>query len=534
MPDSRHKVMVIGLDGASFNFIKPFCEKGLMSNLHNFWKQSCSGELISSYPPITPAAWTSFMTGKLPGKHQVLDFEQFSFGDNSLRYNTSIDMRASTLWSILSRAGRKSGVINVPLTYPPEKVNGLLVAGHNVPNPSSQYTYPQTFKDELLKRIPDYLTVFPKRGRIESPSVFDSFISANMRTIDHYLEATKLVNAKLDWDFLMTVFPHTDMGHHVWRYIDPEISGLTPNRTKRIGDIFKKLDEVLGQLFNLAQERGATTIVMSDHGHGTMRGWVRANKLLQKWGYLIMTNPLTWLGKRIHREHQKMWHRNKYARPQRYVDEKLGIDWSKTKAAVCHTAVWGFLYFNVRGRQPSGIIEPGKEYKAHRQDLIERFLAATDPETGEKLFTEVLKPEEVYGVSNAIWDCPDLLLVPQEGMKVNRRTRKNWIVKHLDTQKAYGTHLLKGLWMAGGPEIKSDVQMQANIHDLAPTILTLMGLKVPDDMDGKVMTGIFQREPNIRFSKTGDAGIVQKDEVVYSAEEEKQIAQRLADLGYIE
>ena len=196
--------------------------------------------------------------------------------------------------------------------------------------------------------------------------------------------------------------------------------------------------------------------------------------------------------------------------------------------------MWGLLYINVRDRQPQGIVEPGEEYERFREDLIERFLAVIDPETGKKVFRDVIKPETIYGPSSTPWDCPDLLLVPQEGVAVHKRIRSSWTIKQVNPIRAGGTHLLKGLWMACGGQIKNDVEFEANIHDLAPTVLTLMGLKVPDDMDGKAMTGIFQKEPKIRFSKTECSEKTQRESSTYSPQEEDQITQRLADLGYID
>ena len=525
--------MVLGLDGASFNFIGPFCDLGVMPNLNRFRQRSCYGDLVSAYPPITPAAWVTFMTGKLPGQHQVLDFEQFRFEDNSLRYNTSADIHARTIWRIVSDAGRKVAAINVPMTYPPEEVNGILIAGHNVPNPDSPYTYPEDFKAKLLEQIPDYLQVKPERGNIEEPAIFDSFVTALTKTVDHYYEATRFVDAQIEWDLLMTVFPHTDMGHLVWRYMDPEISQQYPQRRERILNIFSKLDEALGKLFALAEERGAQVVIMSDHGHGRQVGWVRANKLLQKWDYICMTGKIQWFFRRMVREYQKWRYQDKYMRPARLVDEKLGIDWSRSKAAVCHTAMWGFLYLNVRGRQPEGIIEPGEEYEACRNELIERFRAENDTVTGEPLFMDVIKPETVYGESSVPWDSPDLLLVPQEGMKVNRRTRGKWTVKHTDPTTTEGTHLLHGLWMASGETIKTAQNFQANIQDIAPTLLTMLGIPVPKDMDGEVMLDIFRQSPSVQYTEAKEATTPTKD-AGYSAAEEEQIQQHLADLGYMD
>jgi len=529
----RRRVMVIGLDGASFNFVGPMCKNGIMPNLNHFLQTSSNGNLLSSYPPITPAAWVTFMTGKLAGKHHVLDYEQFRFADYSIKYYSAVDVHAHTLWKILSDQNRKVAVINVPMTYPPEPVNGIMVAGHNVPNPGSEYTFPTEFKNELVTQIPDYLNVTAVPG-FKHKADFNQRVSAWIKTVDHYHQATLLADSKVDWDFLMVVFPHTDIGHHFWPYMNPETAMLYPDQRDRVATIFLKLDKALAELFNLADKRNADVVIMSDHGHGTLTGMVRPNKLLQKWGYLKMLNPVTWLSKRIGWEILKLRIPQKHLRPPRQVDEKVGIDWSRTKAAVCQATMWAFLYLNVRGRQASGIVEPGVEYDSLREELIKRFKETTNPATGEKLFVDVLKPELIYGKSRTPWDCPDLLLIPPAGVRTTRRARGRWIASKTNPRTAVGTHLHKGLWMAAGPNIKPAKRFQANIQDLAPTILALLDLAVPNDMDGKVLVDIFKTQPKVSFSSGEAPEHVKSDSTTYSIEEEQQIQRHLTELGYFD
>lgn len=530
----RHKVVIIGLDGASFNFIAPYCREGIMPNLNRFWQSGSSGDLASAYPPITPAAWTSFMTGKLPGKHHVLDFEQFNLADGSLRYNTSSDIKAATLWQIVSQGEGRVAVINVPMTYPPQAVNGILVAGHNVPNAESEYCYPADFKPQLLGEIPDYMQVKTKWHGLKDDGGFDRFIESKNRLVDHYLEAFQFVDQKVDWDLSMLVFPQTDMGHMVWEYMDPDHLHDSSPRRRRVLDIFTHLDDALGKLFALAERKNATVVIMSDHGHGKLLGHVRANILLKQWGYLKLGSPLQWLGRRLVREYHKFRTPNKYRRPARLVEEKLGIDWSRTRAVVAHTAEWGFLYLNVKGRRENGLIEPGEEYEKIRAELIERFQAELDPDTGEKLFAAIYKSEDIYGAAAEAWNCPDLVLRPQEGMKVNRKTRENWVVRYQSDDEIIGTHLHNGLWMAAGPGVAPGKHFAAAIQDIAPTVLALMNLPVPEDMDGRVLEDILTPETQVRYTAAAADRTGAAPSVIYSPEEEKQIQQNLADLGYFD
>lgn len=526
--------MIIGLDGASFNFIGPYCREGIMPHLNTFWQSASWGELTSAFPPITPAAWTSFATGKRPGKHHVLDFEQFNFQDGSLRYNTSADVNAATLWNIVSQREGKVAVINVPMTYPPEPVNGILIAGHNVPNADSEYCHPAGFKPELLRHIPDYMQVRTKWHGIKDDEGFEQFVQSKNRLTEHYLDAFMLVDQHVDWDVSMVVFPHTDMGHIVWEYMDPEYMRNATPRRQRVLEMFTRLDTALAQLFDLAEQKQAAVFIMSDHGHGKLLGHVRANILLKQWGYLKLGNPFQWAVRRLIREYHKLSARDKYQCPARLVEEKLGVDWQRSRAVVCHTAEWGFLYLNVKGRQPDGLVKPGAEYEKIRDELIERFAAETDPRTGEKFFAAVYKSEDIYGTSEEPWNCPDLVLRPQEGMKVNRKTRENHVVHYQPEDQIIGTHLHNGIWMAGGTGIQPKQNFRADIQDLAPTILAYMGRPVPQDMDGRVLREILPSGFNIRYDNSGTAPARPDRVVTYTSEEEKQIQQNLADLGYFD
>jgi arylsulfatase A-like enzyme len=118
-------------------------------------------------------------------------------------------------------------------------------------------------------------------------------------------------------------------------------------------------------------------------------------------------------------------------------------------------------------------------------------------------------------------------------MKVNRRTRGKWTVKHTNPATAKGTHLLHGLWIAAGENIKTDHSFQANIQDMTPTLLTMLEIPVPKDMDGKVLLDLFQHPPQVQYSAAKEIAAPSQD-TGYSAEEEEQIQQHLADLGYID
>ena len=152
MNSSSIKIMVIGLDGATFDLIKPWASEGKLPTFKKLLKNGIYANLESTVPYATVPAWPSFATGCNPGKHGFYDF--FKEKENS--YELTVEARPSkvvkqpTLWEILSYYNKNVAVINVPGTYPPYKINGYMITGMLSP-PGAKFTYPLDFKDELEK-----------------------------------------------------------------------------------------------------------------------------------------------------------------------------------------------------------------------------------------------------------------------------------------------------------------------------------------------------------------------------------------------
>ena len=150
------RLLIIGLDGATFDVLNPLIAEGRMPRLREAIAAGASGRLRSTVPPITPAAWTTFLTGKNPGSHGVIDFERYDVHTNKLSFNSTRCLdHVRNLWQILGDHGLKVGSVNVPMTYPPTPVNGFLVSGFETPGPESDLVYPPALKNAILERWPD-------------------------------------------------------------------------------------------------------------------------------------------------------------------------------------------------------------------------------------------------------------------------------------------------------------------------------------------------------------------------------------------
>jgi len=208
------------------------------------------------------------------------------------------------------------------------------------------------------------------------------------------------------------------------------------------------------------------------------------------------------------------------------------VDWQRTKAySLGHV---GQIYINLKGREKFGIVNRGNEYETIRDEIIDKLKKLRDPETGELVVDKVMKKEELYK-GQYLERAPDLFVFSRNSeydafalMAQNTEI----FCDHFKGQS--GNHRLHGIFAANGPSIRSGIQIEgAGIIDIAPTLLYLMGLPIPDDLDGKVLKDIFQpsflKKMPPRFEK---ARQMEKKKGKSEGDEE-EIKERLRELGYL-
>ena len=541
-PPLAERMLIIGLDGATFDLLDPLMEEGRMPRLQAAIAAGARGPLHSTIPPITPAAWTTFLTGKQPGSHGIIDFERYDSHTHQLTMNSTRCLdHVRNLWQILSDKGFQVGSVNVPMTFPPIAVNGFMVSGFETPGPESDFVYPPELKGEILSRWPDpTLRTNWRRSFFGGDRLFAENVAYMSRSFHQGADMTVRLGEELGWDVLMVVFKLFDnLQHKAWKHLDSRWSRRNPTRRDIAKQAFEEADRAIGKLLDYADAHGATVLMVSDHGHGSLEGKIQSNLLLEQWGYLTLHGG----GAQKATRGRYLWDRWR-GRTKRFarvgdVAQDLAVDFSKTKACVMHAGMAGFLYLNLAGRQPTGIVDPDN-YEVLRDELRDRFLSdacrVRRPD-GEviQLFSEVHKPEELYGCARADqpW-LPDLILTPQESLAVVRKIRGRRPVRWLRYRRLEGTHRPEGVLIATGPSIARGMKVEGHIVDCAPTILASLGLRIPDDMEGRVVTELFERSPIVETEAARPAEARDGDGEIYTAQELQQVTERLADLGYLE
>jgi predicted AlkP superfamily phosphohydrolase/phosphomutase len=547
------RVLVIGLDGATWDVLNPLMRDGKMPNLKKLLERSAQGVLMSSIPPVTAAAWTCFSTGKNPGKHGLVDFIYFPEHGYRVTIANSTTREAATIWNLMSDRDLRVGVVSVPMTYPPEKVNGVMVTDLMTPNTSVQYTYPPELKQELLDKVGPFV-ITPGEG--ENPSAPLTYLDKVRADVKSSADYALYLLKKEPYSFFMYVFGIVDiLQHQFWNHLqaDPKTLNETDRAIRdKVIAIFTQVDDGVGEMVKHADEE-TTIVLMSDHGFGPMKGFMHVNNFLLDNGYLVLkSGGMSALKRALFRAgvtpqnvhltlkalkldlRRKVNRGRAYGMLRRFFLSFDDVDWTKTRAfALGHI---GQIYINLKGRQPSGIVAPGQAYENLRDQIRADLLKLKHPDTGEPLIARVLNREEIY--HGALLDnTPDLLLLPADFKYVafgESEFASNKLVG--PTLGHTGHHRLEGIGALIGPHVQVGAQIQnASLVDLAPTILYALGLPIPPDMDGRVLTEAFTPEfVNQTALQYDTANAVRTDfGGTYSDDEEAEVIQRLADLGYV-
>ena len=549
------KIMIIGLDGVPLELIQRWAGGGSLPNLRRLMDGGAVGPLRSTIPPTSGPSWSSFVTGMNPGKTGIYDFLYRREGTYSFPPVNASLRGGTTIWRYLSDAGYRVGVLNIPMSYPVEPVNGFMVSGWMTPYKATDYIYPPDLAGELEREIGNY-RIYPTETFAENRK--ESFLKATYDLLEMRTRTALYLARTRPWDLFMVVFFDTDrVLHQLWHYLDPDHPWRTDREDREgvVRDYFHQVDESIGRLLEYADEE-TLVIILSDHGMGRANNFIVLNNWLLDIGMLCLKrDPWTrlkewmfWRGFTLRNVH-RLLDRAGLARQAEYVAgyfvdhllklaflSFLDVDWSRSRAYSFGRHL-GSIYINLKGREPQGIVAPGAEYEAVRDEIERLACEFRDPRTGRLLIGQVLRREEVYH-GPFLDRAPDLILRPREPSDIffgladfgHRRT--------VATVYRYsGMHRDEGMLIMHGPGVRVGATIErAAIYDLAPTVLHTMGLPVPDDMDGRVLAeafagGYLDAFP-LRFSAPA-ATLAPTEVLDYTQEGEKEILERLRGLGYL-
>ncbi len=495
-----NRTLIVGWDGAPYDKISQWVKEGKLKNFGALAEKGAFAPLHTTPLTISSCAWTTMFTGKNAGKHGVFDFfgTEFVGGSYFRRPGNAKLRRAKAFWRFMSDYGYRVGVVNPPMTYPVEKVNGFMVGGMMSPSKDAAgFTYPA----DLLK---DYPGLDEYRIDIEGAKHLDrdKFIYEIERTIEERTKLMKYLIKKENPEIFFGVFISSDrFSHYMWHFFDdkhPYRKNETPEEIEKYEDsllkLYQKLDGYLGEIID--EYSPDNVIVLSDHGFSSVHKYFEFNKWLYDRGYLVFKPKSEW----------EDFSSEKLNPKRIYIYGK--IDWKKTQAYMIGKR--GSIYVNLKDREPQGSVER-KDYESVVDSLLKDVKGIRDPETGKVVVRGALPNSSIFH-GPYTGEAPDILTFFQPhyasiGYIVNLDSPEMFILNDdPELELEMGIEWGDGIILFSGRNYRHTELREASLQDVAPTFLSTYGIKIPD-ADGKVLdvlnkSAVVEKRPSLENEKS--------------------------------
>jgi predicted AlkP superfamily phosphohydrolase/phosphomutase len=542
------RVILFGLDGATYTVLDDLVQRGVMPFFGEFTGRGTRATLRSTVPPLTPPAWTSMVTGRSPGHHGIHNFMQFE--SPSSRFNrvvTTRQLRCETIWSIAARQGRRAGCLNFVAHNPPPRIDGFVIPGWMTWRWIRNQSHPGDIINQLKEALPNLdlkelgmdFTEEQKAVHGAELDDYDAWVDLHIRRERQWFDILRHQLKHDTASLVGIVFDGVDkLQHLLWSHLDPALAPENPSPSflrirKRCDDYFRQIDAFLAETVELAGPDG-NVFVVSDHGFCGTSETLYINAWLAREGYLTWNDSAVQADADSHRlgvAHQHLIQ---------------AIDLERT-TAYADTASSNGIHIVVRGvRGPHGI--PLQDYNRFRAELIGKLQIHCVNDAGQPLVRRVWTREEIFA-GESMDVAPDLTLELHDHGFFSTLC-SSVVSKHRPVP--VGTHHPDGILVAAGPGIVAQrLDRPLRMIDVAPTLLHALGLPIPADLEGHVVTDLYpaefvRRNPVQEGPATrapGTAAVAAKvkadqpdtkETVELNNAEEEQLTMRLRALGYLE
>ncbi len=563
MTTTRKKTLLVGLDAACWEYLNPLLAAGELPTIQRLMENGAWGTLRSTMPALTPAAWSSIITGKNPGKHGVFDMTRRR-ADSYETMPVNARLRLGTpFWKRLNEQGIRVGLVNIPFTYPPDTIDGFVVGGFGVPGSVPDLTHPRQALHWIEEQFGTYEPAVPstllRSGR--HAAIYEAeqhhqerFVKIALGLAKQYPVDVLVINLML-LDHINHKMPDMERVHQAVRQLDADLAML------------------------MAGFEPDVVMAISDHGSRRVKGDFLLHAWLRDQGYAVQVKrPLSeqesvmnwvliqWLQKQkgwsglpekaarrlarllLPRLSQNLsnafWQRVEkeipFAREHALFSDQL--DYGRTRVYT-GASYSGVLYFNQKGREPQGIVTPAQQAEL-TAELSHQLMQILDPELGQPLFSEVYDGEKIY-------DGPAKLVSPnvvidyyQSQWNILSTFRRGAYAEKsraryfVDNIKDFGHHSRDGIFVYHGGDFKSGVSgIHGHVMDIPATLLHLYQVPIPQDFDGRSMTDTLTTDflaHHPSQSQPGDENAELTFSDLYSAEETEEIISHLKALGYLD
>ena len=512
-------VYVLGLDGADWSLLRPWIDAGQLPAFEQVLNEGVSGNLNSTLPPVTFPAWKCYSTGKSPGKLGVYEWFSYDRSTHEIAANDASDFRSREYWDVLADDGRRSGVVNMPTTHPPDSQDGVFVVAGSPATERKQFTSPASLKTDLLDEIPDYRV---KPNLVLSEATPDELVDEANALFEQRFDAATWLADEHNCDLVHTTLFATDtLQHRLWDL---------PEKLRRM---YKHIDVLLADL--LDRDDAEAVVLMSDHGFTEIDEVFLINQWLADRGDLVIEDSethdlLATVGLTEERLKRLVGRLGLVNLAQSLVPEAIQrlfpsesgrvaiqdieIDWTETKAVSLGR---GPIYVNDDAFDD----EPAKQ--AYINGLTEAIETLETP-AGDPVASAVHDPKDIY-----TGDCihgPDLVVEYTTGVDTPESIGGSVFG---ETTEWLATHRRTGVFAAWGDQI-AEGTVDLDLYDLAPTLLHHAGAAIPKDVDGEVRFNVLAGDAVDRNVKRGEPTATGRG----TEQAGREVEETLRELGYME
>lgn len=492
----KRTIFVLCIDGGTFNLIKPWIKEGKLPTFKKLIDKGVHGCLESTIPSLSCPAVPTFYTGKNMGKTGISSF----FKDDGSLFSFK-DVKDKTFWEIMNDYGVTTCIFNVPITYPPRELKGILISDPGIrPSQEAAFTYPPSLKEEFDFPLDmDWEKLYKNSSRRDFMLKLKGVTERRFQILEELIKRENYALV-LFWIEISDV-----LQHKLWK------------SPKLILEYYEMIDEKLdGILHNYKFDN---LVIFSDHGfEAYSQHNFFVNAWLEKEGYLkikgghlggkvltkiypqikkVIPQRMAYNIKRVLRE-KKTSHGDN---PKQIIP---GVDWKRTVAC---SRRWGIdiIKENLEG----------KDYESLREEIIDKLKKLKW--RGLPLIREVKRRELEYH-GPYLDSLPDILFVSGKGFVATTYPNSKIVGEDINAKKngCEGEHAAarEGIFIAEGTDIAQGREIRgARIIDLAPTLLHLMNVPIPKDMDGRVLREIFKENSELKQRETKYKKIKEKERI---------------------
>lgn len=514
------RVVIVGLDGMCPDVIRPWIDAGELPTFSRFVEDGCFGTLRSTVPTMTPPGWVTLTSGKNPGQHGIYGFTD-PRDPESREIISAADVKDKRIWDIVGDNGGSSCVVNVPITYPPDKIEGVMVSGFLSPS-GHAFTYPADIQRDLeemgyviditaerggfAEAVGQVLDTDAGKGSVPlDPGSPDSLYSKEIRILKKHIDALIMLCGRQEWDFAMYVTRGTDAIQHFYWDRKEVMLGFMREVDRQLARIIEELG---------SGDRPTHFLAVSDHGFSAAPGY--------------RFNAGTWLV-------EEAYGRFSASGISTHADLKLSraiYRWRHVKPVVMALATLRGLVGRGNRSRLVPWIGMVVEDEATRDRFIRSLASLRTPE-GERAFSFVKTRDEIYSGRN-LARAPEIVWLPSRNVLPTADQGEGLL-----TESRYptpGAHWgsSNGLLMGLGPGFKTGEEVNGCMEDIAPTLYALLGIPIPSDLDGRPLEGMLVDPSPARDLGTGPPAIKGKMEGRPEDRGDSEIRDRLRALGYID